>query len=596
MKKTLSITLGGRVFIVEEDGYHALENYLNDLKRHFTTEGTADELMDDIEVGLAEKFSEKLGPQKEAITTDDVQDVIAVMGRADEITQEEETQNNESGSASSSSSEEADVPKRFYRNSDDLIIGGVCSGIAAYLGIDPLIIRIIFVVLSLVNGLGILAYIILWIAMPLAETNAQKLAMRGKPMNVEEIEELVKEKADRLGKEGRHAWERARKPDSAARRILNIPVQIVAVVAQLLRGFFRILGPILSIIIGVCILLGSIAGLAATSVLATLLLFRINEPYLLSDLPLAELASRPMYSVGVVSGTILALVPLVFLTLLAVTMIRRKNSFRPIASGILIAMWIVAAGGGALAASDIGPWAYARVQEIEQETRVTRTFPVETFSGVEATGNSNVRIIQGDVASVTFTGRERDLEALRLVNENGVLRISSEHQRRAMCLFCFARPIEGEIVVPSLTSYSGKGATEAHIEGFRDNISLDLTNVARADIFLQGQHATATLQNAAFLTLAGSSTHLVIDTTEASRVSTDRTFHSTSLNVHAEEISHVKLEGSTAVLIVEVENIASVDADRLQAGTVTVSKESAASYDGPEDIEHTSSTDEGDER
>lgn len=60
----------------------------------------------------------------------------------------------------------AKQPKRLYRSKKDKIIGGVCGGIAEYFNIDPVIVRVIAVVLAFMWGFGILAYIIAWIIIP----------------------------------------------------------------------------------------------------------------------------------------------------------------------------------------------------------------------------------------------------------------------------------------------------------------------------------------------------------------------------------------------------------------------------------------------
>ena len=94
--------------------------------------------------------------------------------------------------------EDENKNKKLYRNPDDVIIAGVCSGLAAYFGIDPVAVRLAFFVAIFAQGLGFWIYIILWIVMPMAKNSAQKLEMRGKPVNIKRIEENIKEKSKHI--------------------------------------------------------------------------------------------------------------------------------------------------------------------------------------------------------------------------------------------------------------------------------------------------------------------------------------------------------------------------------------------------------------
>jgi phage shock protein C len=88
----------------------------------------------------------------------------------------------------------------MYRDPDHRIIGGVCSGIGAYWDIDPLIPRVIFAALTLAGGLGVLVYLILYIVLPEAKTTAQKIEMKGEPVNIHNIKESVKKEFENVRK------------------------------------------------------------------------------------------------------------------------------------------------------------------------------------------------------------------------------------------------------------------------------------------------------------------------------------------------------------------------------------------------------------
>ena len=88
----------------------------------------------------------------------------------------------------------------MYRDPDNRVIGGVCSGMGAYWNIDPVIVRIIFIALTLAGGIGVMVYLILYIVLPEAKTTAQKIEMKGEPVNIHNIKEAVKKEFDSVRK------------------------------------------------------------------------------------------------------------------------------------------------------------------------------------------------------------------------------------------------------------------------------------------------------------------------------------------------------------------------------------------------------------
>ena len=196
MNKTLNINLAGIVFHIDEDAFEILNNYLNALKNHFKNEEGADEILKDIEGRIAELFTERLD-KKEAISITDVKEVTAIMGNPsqyDDEIEQEYTQENQK--------KEEDIlknkRKRIFRDEEERMIAGVCSGLAHYFDINLFWFRIIFLALLFTVGGGLLMYIILWIAIPSAKTTAEKLEMKGKKVNISNIEKNIKDELDNL--------------------------------------------------------------------------------------------------------------------------------------------------------------------------------------------------------------------------------------------------------------------------------------------------------------------------------------------------------------------------------------------------------------
>ncbi len=192
MKRTVKINISGFIFHVDEDAFTILEKYLKTLKSRFKTSEEGNEIITDIENRIAELMQLKLSEQKQVITIDDVKDIIEIMGNPEEFIDAEDENSREQNTQHSNS-------KRFYRDIDNNIAGGVCAGLGSYFNIDPVILRIIFIVLSIpLAGFPVLLYFVLWIVLPPAITTAQKMEMRSDNFTISDIEQKVKSEYDNV--------------------------------------------------------------------------------------------------------------------------------------------------------------------------------------------------------------------------------------------------------------------------------------------------------------------------------------------------------------------------------------------------------------
>ena len=180
MKKTVTVSLGGVVFCLEEDAYHKLDEYLRRLDKSFAGDKDRREIMNDIEARMAEHFKEKAPSTERVVNLGEVERVIEIMGDPTDVGEEQRSRSY-SGRAFNSRG------KRLYRDPENSIIAGVSSGLAYYWNIDPIVIRILFAVIALWGGGGLLIYIILWIVIPEARTVAERLEMTGEPVTAENI-------------------------------------------------------------------------------------------------------------------------------------------------------------------------------------------------------------------------------------------------------------------------------------------------------------------------------------------------------------------------------------------------------------------------
>lgn len=169
MDKTIKINLGGSLFQIDEEAYRMLRDYLQTIDTGFRNVPGGYETIEDIESRIAEIFLS----QKDiagVITKTNVEAMISIIGKPEDFDYFE----NKNSLPPFSSRK-----KRMFRNPDDSIIGGVCSGIGAYLGTDSVWIRILFILLTIFFGVGFFLYCVLWIALPKARTDIQKKEMYG---------------------------------------------------------------------------------------------------------------------------------------------------------------------------------------------------------------------------------------------------------------------------------------------------------------------------------------------------------------------------------------------------------------------------------
>jgi phage shock protein PspC (stress-responsive transcriptional regulator) len=178
MKKVITANIGGFCFLVEEDAYFRLDKYLNSFRASISNKQDIAEIMEDIEARIAEIFHENFKTSNQVVDMKLVDKVISQLGYPEGNAHKKEpspTGVNQKG------------PKRLFRDPDNTMLGGVCSGLAAYFDVDLTLIRVLFLVGLIPGGVSFWVYIIMWIVVPKANTIAEKLQMRGVAVNAENI-------------------------------------------------------------------------------------------------------------------------------------------------------------------------------------------------------------------------------------------------------------------------------------------------------------------------------------------------------------------------------------------------------------------------
>ena len=327
MKKTVKINLSGIIFHLDEDAYEKLSVYLEKIHTHFKETQEGSEIISDIELRMAELFQSKLSDYKQVITIEDVTEVIESMGNPEDFSDDEEESKN---------STKKSTGKKLYRDPDNSILGGVAGGIGAYLNLDPVWIRLIFVLLILAYGFTAVVYILLWIFMPKAETYSQKLEMKGEKITISNIEKNVKQEYEEV----KGNFRKFQRSDQY-KNITNALNEMFQVLGRILLIVFKIL----VILTGIGLILAGIA--AIFSVLGiTLVEFPFPELFNMDEVPfyllLKSMFTPFALTLLIVSLLLLVTIPILFIIYAGVKLVTnfRANDKAIVLTGIII--WIAA--------------------------------------------------------------------------------------------------------------------------------------------------------------------------------------------------------------------------------------------------------------
>lgn len=254
MNKILNINLGGYALTIDDDAYEFLSAYIDQIRNRFSESDGRDEIVHDIEMRLGELISNSMGTRS-IVMLPDVQAAVQVMGQPEDFGGESDQTQTRTKTKGSSRQSAIRTGKRLFRDEEDVVVAGICSGLSAYVGInDPVWMRLIFVLLTFLSaGFWVPAYLLLWILVPPARTAADRLAMRGEPVNVDNIAREIEEGFERLGHHVNELGNDVKKKanGSGGNAALSAGVtaigQIFATVLRFLARFGVIIGIVIAI-------------------------------------------------------------------------------------------------------------------------------------------------------------------------------------------------------------------------------------------------------------------------------------------------------------------------------------------------------------
>jgi phage shock protein PspC (stress-responsive transcriptional regulator) len=341
MKKTLTVNLGGTVFHIDEDAYRLLDEYLCNLKLHFRKQEGVDEIINDIETRISELFSEKIGLNTQVITIAYVEAIIERMGKPEEFEGDQDFEghdtSDENTTKHSSHKEMGSIRKRLYRNPDDKLLGGVISGLAAYLGWDVTLLRLLILIV-LICGVGTLIpiYLVCWLVIPEARTAAEKLNMRGEEVTMENIGKVVTDEFEKVAN-GVGDYMHSDRPRTFLQKLADA---FVVVAGLILKACLVVLAIVFSPLLFVLAIFFIVLVIAIVSVIigGGAVLYQM-----IPSIDWGYISASPLVAIiACISGVVIVGVPLFAIVF---SILRQVLNWQPMVVGLkwtLLLLWVIA--------------------------------------------------------------------------------------------------------------------------------------------------------------------------------------------------------------------------------------------------------------
>ncbi len=257
MNKTININIGGYFFHIDENAYKKLKRYLDAIARSLNDDPQGkNEIIADIEARISELLSEKITDERQVINETQIDEVITIMGQPEDYAEAENDYDQ-----NYSHQQKNKQPKKLFRDGEDKFLGGVCSGLGHYIGLDNIWVRLTFLVLTLAGyGFGFVAYIVLWVLLPEAKTTAEKLQMEGEPVNIDNIEKKIRNEFENISLKIKDGADKISNADYEQLRnktksgLQDFIETVGRILTALLKVFSKFMGVILLFLAGVIII------------------------------------------------------------------------------------------------------------------------------------------------------------------------------------------------------------------------------------------------------------------------------------------------------------------------------------------------------
>lgn len=425
MKKTVIINIGHSIIHVEEEAYEVLTSYLLEIKQHFAKNADDFEIVNDIENRIAEMFAEiLLQNNKQIVEMVDVQNVIGQMGSVKDFQTDEEgeTQPNRFSSFLGD--------KKLFRDTDDSVIAGVCAGLGHYLNVEARWVRLIAFLSIFLGGSGILAYLILWIVVPVAVTRSEKMAMKGEATNLFGYKKSFEEELAAFKENMKSANTTHFQP--FVKRSGGFINEFFAIIGRLIAFTLKIISKFLAgafIVFGFCMLVSLLIGLAA--------FIGFWDSNFYSYFPFSIINED--FKITIVFGAFIVLfVPILALVLFAIRVAFNKMAINKTVSFVLLAVWLLGVSSTVYHIAKIS-------SEFKEHAQLVKSSEIKTYASYVLEIDKNMKFSSEDSLAlnidninsqkaVIIDDNDAPFSAPRNVNlrieksENGKTTIEQTHQ------------------------------------------------------------------------------------------------------------------------------------------------------------------------
>jgi len=621
MNKTININIAGTVFNVDEDAYDLLNKYLESIKLYFSKIDKDGEIISDIESRIAENFLSKLSNKNKSISLSDVKNIIKIMGTLDDFKEIYDDENKEEETFSSNGKDskklhrnisdkviagvasgisnyfqvdpiiiriiflaslfaggfgffayiicwigipakdgsEPIITRRYYRDMDDKVIGGVAMGIAKYFSVDVSIIRILFIVSIFFGGFGLIVYFILWFITPEAKTVGEKMSMTGYAVTLENVEKFIKEKINPENKE-----------ENIFMKIILFPFRLIG---PLLNGFIKLIVPIIRILLSFILFGFSVAIIVLT------VFFALNQLEIIDHIPahiIGRIQDIDFQLDGINLAVIINEIPFaiicsiyinLFLTLTLIIMMITKFLFNRQLTKLSTSMaiffvWLFTILFNVIAIPVlaerwhddglIDEWLETGVIENYKYAQTyTKTFDIKDFEGVNVSIPANVVIKESDKFSVTIDATEREFEYLAVEKfSDDVLKIYSKRTKWRWKDWKDSDKTSIVIELPSINTLETSGASNTDIEfSSIEDLTLVLRGASDLDINSDISKLNAKISGASDVNINGN----IVDS-----------------NFKVSGASDVDIEGNGENLILRVSGASDFDGREFTVNTISL--------------------------
>jgi phage shock protein PspC (stress-responsive transcriptional regulator) len=332
MNKTIIININGIVFHIEEDAYEILKSYMTDVQRHFFNSADSLEITTDIENRIAEMFNEILLREgTQVIVVQNVKTVVEQMGSVKDFEIEEDGGSPHAQQAFTYGTE----PRRLFRDPDDHLVAGVCSGIANYFDFNAVWVRLLFAVAVAFAGTGFILYIILWIVVPKAVTRADRMAMKGQKLDLQGFKTNFEQELNTV-KGNLHNFHNEARP--LVYKTRDFAGDVAGHLGNFLGGTGRLIGKLIAI----ALIASSFAGIIGV-VIATVSAFAYGNRHMnIYRIFPFNIADQHVNNIFIVCALLLAIIPLLAIILTLIHYVFRGNVINRTAGSALLMIWIIA--------------------------------------------------------------------------------------------------------------------------------------------------------------------------------------------------------------------------------------------------------------